>query len=54
MPKWITTKRDRDSAKYKALHRQLKAELYDLRKPEPSKIDRHRIKSLGYLTHGGE
>ena len=48
--KWITTQRDRESAKYKRLHKILADEIFALKNPtpEPSKTERKRAKSAEF------
>lgn len=46
----ITTPRDRLSARYKALHKQLASELKQ--QPEPSKQDRKRATSHDFRARG--
>ena len=46
--KWITSPRDRKTAKYKAIHAQLRDELM----PEPSKAERKRAASQSFRARG--
>lgn len=48
--KWITQPRDRLSARYKALHKQL---AYELKQVEPTKQERKRAASRDFRATGG-
>lgn len=55
--KWITTKRERRSKKYKLLHEQLKREVQPFHRsftssPAEDKAERKRSKSQDFRAHG--
>ena len=51
--RWLTTNRDRLSQKFILLHKVLKSEIEQERKPQLSKMERHRAALLKYLQQGG-
>lgn len=51
--RWISDKNQRRSARYKALHAQLAAEVKASKEPEPSKQDRKRMTSIMIRQQGG-
>ncbi len=54
MKAYLTTNRDRLSKRYKALHRQLAAEVAQSKLPEPDKVERRKQRSAEYRQRGGE